>query len=130
LHHESFVRFNLRYESSDHGETILKLVFLRLDEEGKDKGRGAALALNRLNKDSSAVIDCASDKTVSDAEMFANVFSRSILDRQVEVLEVLLTGSVRLAGDIENMSDTHINQIFSLEAGLERAHEDAIMYFN
>jgi hypothetical protein len=126
LHHESFVRFNLRYESSDHGETILKLVFLRLDEEGKDKGRGAALALNRLNKDSSAVIDCASDKTVSDAD----VFSRRSLDRHVEVLEVLLTGSVRLAGDIENMSDTHINQIFSLEAGLERAHEDAIMDFN
>jgi hypothetical protein len=130
LLHESFIRLNLRYESSDHGKAILELVFLRLDEEGEDKGRSTALSMNGLDKDSSAVIDCASDKTVGDAEVLAYVFSGSVLDRQMEVLEVLFTGSVRLAGDIKDVSNAHVNQIFSFETGLERTHEDAIMDFD
>ena len=75
-------------------------MLLRLDEEGKDKSRSTALAIDRLNQNSSAVIDCATDKTVSDAEVLADIFSSSVLDRQVEGLEELLTCSVRLAGDI------------------------------
>lgn len=98
--HETFIRLNFRNEASDHRKAVLKLVFLRLDEEGEDKGRSTRLAIHRLNKDSSAVIDRTSDKTVSDAEVFANVFASGVLDRQVKVLEVLLTGSVRLARDI------------------------------
>jgi len=105
-------------------------VLLRFDEECKDKSRSTALAIDRLNQNSSAVIDCTSDKTVSDAEVLADVLSRSVLDRQVEVLEELFTGGVRLAGDIEDVGDAHVNQILRLEPRLERPHKNAIVDFN
>ena len=59
--------------------------------------------------------------------MLPHILASSVLNRQLQVLEVLVAWRVRLARHIQNVGDALSDQLLGLESGLVRSHVDATM---
>ena len=81
-----------------------------------------------MDQDLAPTIESLVDESIGDAEVLLNILLRLIVDLQVQVLEVAVALSVRLAGDIQDVSDAGFNQLTCLEGALEGAHVDASVH--
>ena len=73
-------------------------------------------------------VQCLINEPVSDTEVFLGVLLRLIIQVQVKVLEIAVTLGVGLAGHVEDVRDTGLDQLSSFERTLERSHEDATVH--
>lgn len=82
-----------------------------------------------MDQDLSTTVQSLIDKSISDPEVFLCIFLRLVVQLQVEVFEVAVALSVRLACHIQNVSDSSLDQLTSLEGRLEWSHVNALVDF-
>ena len=82
-----------------------------------------------MDKDLAATIERLIDEAIRDAEVFLGILLRLVIDVQVQVLEVTVSLGVGLTGDIQDVRDSSLDELASLECALEGSHEDTSVDF-
>ena len=100
-----------------------------MDHVRQHESSASASALNRLHQHLATLVKCFLNETVGSSEVAFGIFTLLVLNVEREILEVFVPQGVGLAGDVQNVCDTGVNQVLSLESGLERSHKNAIVNF-
>ena len=129
LLHEAFVRLDLAHELTEHLKTVLQFDTLIANQVGQNESSTSALAFNWVDKDLAATIKSLIDEAIRDAEVFLGILLRLVIDVQVQVLEVTVSLGVGLTGDIQDVRDSSLDELASLECALEGSHEDTSVDF-
>ena len=111
-------------------QAFTKLHALVTDQVGKDEGCAPALALIGVDQDLAAAVEGLINESIRDPEVLLGVLLRLVVQLQVEVLEVAIALRVRLACNVQDVSDAGIYQLLSLVRALHRPHVDTLVDFD
>lgn len=96
----------------------------------EDKCCASALAFNWLHKQLAALRQAFLDETVCRSIMLLWIFLDVIVYLDIQVFEVFWTLGVGLAGNVQDVGHSNVDQLLCFECRLERTHVDAVLNLN
>lgn len=113
-------------------QSILQFHFLFAYEVSEDEGRSTTLASDAVDEYFTWLLAALASliyEPIGYPEVFLDIFTVHVIDLHVQVLKVFLALHVLLARYVQYVSHSYVYQLFSFEARLVRAHDDARVDF-